>query len=79
MHISLVNINGLVVFLEENAHNYENILDINDIYTILVNINGLVIYLEGNVHNYNIFLEIALTSLPDESSCTTAMIVGHSD
>jgi hypothetical protein len=61
--MSLVNTNGLVVYLEGNAHNYEKILDINDMHTILFNINGLVVYLEGNVHNYNILLEIALTSL----------------
>jgi hypothetical protein len=63
MHISLVNTNGLVVYLEGNAHNYEKILDINDMHTSLVNINNLVVYLEGNVHNYNNFFEIALTSL----------------
>jgi len=67
MHISLVNTNGLVVYFEGNACNYEKILDINDMHTSLVNINGLVVYLEGNVHNYNNFLEIALTSLPVES------------
>jgi hypothetical protein len=63
MHISLVNTNGLEVYLEGDAHNYKKIPNITNMHTSLVNINGLVVYLEGNVHNYNDFLEIALTSL----------------